>query len=270
MSSNSSDLDNRMKRYEPKEQFMGRLPIIARLDGRAFSSFTKKLTRPYDANFGLCMQITAEYLAKKFNATLVHTQSDEITMLFDYTETDPDNMFCGGRPFKMISLLAAAATAKFNQAMRIYLPDYLAYNDITIDLPELDCRVYQLPSKAEATNVFLWRALDCVRNSVQMLAHATYSHNQCNNKSVRDLLTMLDQDGINWADYPDHFREGTYFRRREVTLYRLVDTGINEPATSEEYTRNRVVPVMYHKFSSFSNREQVVFDDAEPTQYTQE
>lgn len=256
MSSKSSDLDARMKKYEPTEQFMGRLPIIARLDGRAFSSFTKKLQRPYDAAFGLCMRETAQYLVKQFHATLAHTQSDEITLLFDYTETDPSNMFCGGRPFKMVSLLAAAATAKFNQAMRLHLPDYLAYDDLTISLPEMDCRVYQLPNKAEATNVFLWRAQDCVRNSVQMLAHATYSHKQCENKSVRDLLTMLDRDGINWADYPDHFREGTYFRRRPQAFM----TPLGDP-----YTRTVVAAIQYHKFGSYTNREQVVFDDAEPT-----
>lgn len=270
MSSNDSNLDDRMKSYECKDKFMARLPIIARLDGRAFSTFTKKCVRPYDENFGLCMQVTAEYLATKFNATLVHTQSDEITILFDYTETDPANMFCGGRPFKMISLLAAAATAKFNQCMRIYMPDYLAYNDITIDLPEMDCRVYQLPNKAEATNVFLWRAQDCVRNSVQMLARSQYSHNQCNKKSVRDLLTMLDTDGINWADYPDHFREGTYFRSRRFTFTREISNGESLYATTEHYYRNRVAPIIYHKFSSFSNREQVVFDDAQPTYITSE
>ena len=46
-----TDLAARMKIYEGVEsdrRFMSLLPVIARIDGRSFSSFTKGMERPYD------------------------------------------------------------------------------------------------------------------------------------------------------------------------------------------------------------------------------
>lgn len=255
MSSNTQSLEARMMTYVPKDTLPSRQSIIVRLDGRAFSKFTGDLEKPYSDKFGECMRLAARYLCDQFNPTLVHTQSDEITMLFDYTDRMRNDYIFGGRIDKINSTFAAAATGKFIQALLIHLPDKLNIHDSEIKLPEIDCRCYAMPDKSEATNVFLWRSQDCVRNSVQMLARSFYSHSKCQNKSVKELLTLLDEDGINWADYPDHFREGTYYRKRKVTF------GEGE----ESYVRNRVVPVTYHKFGSFTNRLEVVFNDDTPT-----
>lgn len=261
MSSSNSNLDARMKSYEPTERFMQRSSLIVRLDGRAFSKFTKRLPSPYSEEFGKCMQITAEFLTQQFNPTLVHTQSDEITMLFDYTETNQSDMLFGGRVFKIDSTLAAEASTKFNQALSLLLPDYIDHQDLTIKLPTFDARSYLVPNRAEATNVFLWRAQDCVRNSIQMLARNFYSQARCHKKSTKDLLTMLDQDGINWADYPDHFREGSYYRKRKVE--------VQSEHNGATCMRNRVQRVPYHKFSSYVNRLEVVFNDEAPRRETQ-
>jgi hypothetical protein len=48
---NTDDLGDRMKLYEMAEAgrcFMPKLPICIRLDGRAFSSWTRGLEQPYD------------------------------------------------------------------------------------------------------------------------------------------------------------------------------------------------------------------------------
>lgn len=262
MSSKNSDLDNRMKEYEPRDKFMSRTSVIVRLDGRSFSKFTKFLSRPYDEGFGKCMQKTAEFVCNKYKPTLVHTQSDEITMLFDYTNTQQSNMLFGGRVFKFNSTLAADVSTKFNQCLAQFVPNYVDYSDLDAELPTFDCRSYQVPNRAEATNVFLWRAQDCVRNSVQMLARSFYSQKQCHGKSVKELLTLLDQDGHNWADYPDHFREGSYYRKRKVQLD-------NAFAPGGSYTRSRVQLCNYHKFSSCVNRELVVYNDETPARANQ-
>lgn len=45
-----SSLGDRMKRYEkvPSIELYRKMPVIVRVDGRAFHTFTRKFKRPYD------------------------------------------------------------------------------------------------------------------------------------------------------------------------------------------------------------------------------
>lgn len=57
-------------------------PFVIRLDGVAFSTFTKGLPRPFDPRLTEAMVSTTIDLLTKFNATLAYTQSDEISLVF--------------------------------------------------------------------------------------------------------------------------------------------------------------------------------------------
>jgi tRNA(His) 5'-end guanylyltransferase len=57
-------------------------PFVIRLDGVAFSTFTKGLPRPFDYHLTEAMVSTTVDLLTKFNATMAYTQSDEISLVF--------------------------------------------------------------------------------------------------------------------------------------------------------------------------------------------
>ena len=62
--------------------------IICMLDGRTFSTFTKKyFDEPFDSEFHLMMNETAKYLCEKISGCVLgYTQSDEITLVLKDTQ----------------------------------------------------------------------------------------------------------------------------------------------------------------------------------------
>ena len=229
------NLGDRMKLYEKQfdNKLLPLLPLMARLDGQCFHSFTKGLEKPFDINLSNLMIATAEFLLLKNHALVAYTQSDEITLLF-YKEENIDGYFAN-RILKLASILASQASAFFNVNLPKYLPN-------KIDLfPVFDCRVWNVPNKIEATNTFLWRELDATRNSITAAAQAVYNHKELHGKSSADKHEMLWQKGINWNDYPDFFKKGVYLRKRIVPV------------------RMELPPLI-----KIINRVDVIFDDAKP------
>ena len=85
MKQNKDSLWDRMKFYESQacvEKLLPLIPVIARLDGKGFSKFTKGLKRPYDERLSKLMVETTKYLVKETNANCGYTQSDEITLVW--------------------------------------------------------------------------------------------------------------------------------------------------------------------------------------------
>ena len=153
------DLGDRMKMYEGREtgrRVMPGLPICARIDGRAFHTFTRGLARPYDERLTECMVETARFLVQETGAVIGYTQSDEITLLF-YTQEPGSQHFFGGKIQKMVSVLASAATCQFAKQMQDKLPEKAD------SLVMFDCRVWGVPTLEEACNVLVWRELDATR-----------------------------------------------------------------------------------------------------------
>lgn len=211
--SDKTALGDRMKWYESRytnDQFMPMVPVIARLDGRAFHSFTKGLKRPYDERLTNLMVDTTKFLVQETNARCGYTQSDEITLVW-LAEDWESEIFFAGKLQKMNSILASTATAYFNRNLSKHLPEKADA------LPLFDSRVFQVPTEFEAVNCFIWREMDATRNSIQMAAQANFTHNECQNKNCSELQEMLwSQKNINWNNYPSFFKRGTYVRRRVV------------------------------------------------------
>ncbi len=55
-------------------------PLMIRLDGRAFHTFTAGLPRPFDSRLSKLMIDTTAHLVQETSAKLGYTQSDEITL----------------------------------------------------------------------------------------------------------------------------------------------------------------------------------------------
>lgn len=204
---------NRMKGYENQTcgiKMIPRLPIVARLDGRSFSKFTKGLKRPYDERLTRLMIETTKFLVRETNANCGYTQSDEISLVWYNPDYDAQSLF-DGKMFKLISTLSSLATGFFNKNLSSFLPEK---SDL---LPTFDCRVFNVPTIEEAVNVFLWRELDATKNSITMAASEYYSHNFLHGKNGSEKQELLFEKGVNWNNYPNSFKRGTYIQFKVFT-----------------------------------------------------
>lgn len=211
-------LGDRMKCYEDayRVYLPRRLPVIIRVDGRAFHTFTRGFKRPFDSVLSAVMIKTAEALCKEISgAKLAYIQSDEISILVtndDTTETQPwfDNNLQ-----KLASLSSSVATKEFNWTFQQVVLHMARENPNTelnpymekIGRATFDARAFILPP-SEVTNYFIWRQQDATRNSIQMTARSVYSHKELQNKNTSDLQDMLMEKGINWNDYEAHQKRG--------------------------------------------------------------
>lgn len=62
----NNSLGDRMKKYEyvTRTHLLPRTPVVIRIDGRAFHTFTRGFVKPFDEVFGATMQATMKYLCE--------------------------------------------------------------------------------------------------------------------------------------------------------------------------------------------------------------
>ena len=234
------DLGCRMKEYYeqiPKARLMRRTPVIIRIDGKAFHSFTKGFKRPFDDVLIESMQQTMKYLCENIQGCVLgYHQSDEISLvLIDYQKLNSAAWF-DYEVQKMCSIAASMATMVFNerfftnvhQSTDEFCDELLedgSFNENykNDDLEEIwicqkhavdkgamfDARCFNIP-KEEVTNYIYWRQLDATRNSIQMVGQSNFSHKELQGKSCNQIQDMLmTQRGINWNDYPVYQKRGS-------------------------------------------------------------
>ena len=220
-------LGERMKSYEHvwRQKLIRRMPIIIRIDGKAFHTFTKGLKKPFDDIFMDAMQATAEYLLKEVQGCkFVYVQSDEISLLLtDYDNYDTEAWFDNNIQ-KMVSISAAKASVFFNQRFSLNCIDYnikskeagtydsnYSYKllEAGSTLPVFDARAFNL-DKDEVCNYFIWRQEDCIKNSISMIARTMFSEKKLHGKSTIERKDMLLDAGIDIAkEYSTYHRRGT-------------------------------------------------------------
>lgn len=260
------ELGDRMKMYEgtSDKRLMPLLPVMARLDGRAFSKFTKGMQRPFDPVFTGCMIETTKALVAETNANMGYTQSDEITLTW-YSDNIKSQIWFDGRLAKMTSQLAAHATLTFYRLILERMPEFAK------KLPTFDARVWNVPNKVEASNVFVWREWDATKNSITMAASSYYSHNELLNKSGSMKQDMLHAKGVNWNEYPTSFKRGTYVQRGLVQTAFTFDELAKLPPKHEAHSNpdfmveRRIVNAIHMPpITSVTNRVAVIFDGVQP------
>ena len=228
MSNKADSLGDRMKEnYEnrAKTYLVRRMPVIIRLDGKAFHTFTKGLKRPYDEIFHNTMNATLKYLCENIQGCkLGYTQSDEITLLLTDYDTLTTAAWFDYSVQKICSVSASMATMAFNKffdeecgkyidvlmALQEFdlEEEYLDVLDRKIGNAMFDSRCFNIPED-EVTNCFIWRQQDATRNAVQMLGQCNFSHNELQGKSCNNIQDMLmTQKGINFNDMPTEFKRG--------------------------------------------------------------
>ena len=216
----NDSLGDRMKSYEDayRTKLPIRMPIIMRIDGKAFHTYTAKCKRPVDPGLVECMNDTAIALCEEVQGCkLAYVQSDEISLLItNYDSLDTRSWFENNLQ-KMVSISAAVASVRFTErSWKIWGVD--ESNELPIYLTEpafFDSRAFVLP-KEDVCNYFLWRQQDATRNSVQMLARSLYSHNQLENCNHSELQEMIFQKGINWNDCPIPQKRGRCIVKKSI------------------------------------------------------
>lgn len=251
MNNKKDSLGDRMKEnYEnrAKTYLTRRTPVIIRLDGKAFHTFTRGMKKPYDEIFHNTMNATMKYLCENIQGCkLGYTQSDEITLLLiDYDTLSTDAWF-DYNVQKICSVSASMATMAFNKFLRENFRSkacdfidmimtsedyddegkYLDLLESKLDSAMFDSRCFNIP-KEEVTNCFIWRQQDATRNAIQMLGQCNFSHKALHGKSCNDIQDMLMlQKGINFNDMPTEFKRGVCCVRE---VYQDPDVDIKDGA----------------------------------------
>lgn len=260
-------LGNRQKWYEGRytlHTLMPMIPVMARIDGRCFSTFTKGLKKPYDERLSRLMIDTTKHLVEQTDARCGYTQSDEITLTW-LAENDESELLFGGKLLKIVSVVGAIASVYFNKELASRIPEKAKLS------PVFDNRAWEMPSLREATSNFLWREIDATKNSVSSAVRCYYSHSQVHKKNRAERMEMLFQKGVNWNDYPNYFKRGTYVRRRvlerEFTTEELKALPAKHHAHMSPDLKVRRSVVMAEDFPPLTkivNREDVIFFGADP------
>jgi tRNA(His) 5'-end guanylyltransferase len=238
-------LGDRMKGYENAYRLYlpRRMPVIIRVDGRAFHTFTRGFQRPFDEVLMSAMQLTAKKLCEEVSGCkLAYVQSDEISLLVTNDDTLETQPWFDNNLQKLTSISASIATLAFNHHFKnakrnfddtnmigecysenqemnekIDFADSLSWTYFkAFDLATFDARAFILPPE-EVCNYFIWRQQDAVRNSIQMVAQSLYSHNELQGKNSSDLQELIHAKGVNWNDYPVPCKRGACIAKKEET-----------------------------------------------------
>ena len=219
-------LDERMKKYEyvTRHYLMCRTPVIVRIDGKAFHTFTKGMKKPFDHIFMESMQDTMKYLCENVQGCVLgYCQSDEISLLLIDYDTLETSAWFDNNLSKLISITSSLASVYFNQQFYINLVDYRVKNyksknrDVDYEnrllanissLPIFDSRAFNL-QKEEVNNYFVWRQQDAIKNAIQMIGRAYFNHKELENKNGKDIVGMLDNIKVNYHSYTTSEKRGT-------------------------------------------------------------
>ena len=233
----NNEIGKRMKEYYeniPKTKLMRRAPVIIRTDGRAFHTFTRGFKKPFDEILIKSMQETMKYLCENIQGCVLgYTQSDEISLLLvDYKNLNSSAWF-DYEVQKMCSIAASMATMAFNKSFTKNAEEFMTDCASNYEMEGLcgkgteeyklcevyqkaiekgaifDARCFNIP-KEEVTNYFYWRQLDAIRNSIQMVGQANFSHRELQFKTCEDIKDMLYvKDEIIWELLPIYKQRGS-------------------------------------------------------------
>ena len=199
------NLGDRIKEnYENRYRFYltRRTPVIIRLDGSAFHTFTRSFNRPFDPLIIKTMVEAATETCNRIQGfKCAYVQSDEVSILVTDYDTIETCAWFDYNKSKMETIAASMMTAFFQREEFKY---------VTKVTPFFDGRAFNIP-KEEVVNYFLWRALDWERNSLNMYASNFFSHKELHGKNKADKHEMLHNIGKNWTkDLTAQQRNGTF------------------------------------------------------------
>lgn len=233
------DLGDRMKAYEKAAQTVltPRTPVIIRIDGKAFHTYTRGCKRPFDARLMDAMDSVAMVLCKEIDgAQMAYVQSDEISVLVHTYKTFVTAPWFANEVQKLVSISAGIASGVMTEIS----DSIFGYTRRAC----FDARAFTLP-ESDVNNYFVWRQRDWTRNSVQMLARSLYSHKECEHKNNPQLQEMCFVKGHNWNDLPTTHKRG----RCILKVDDVVGQHIDRPIVRGRWTVDRQIPIFSEEHS---------------------
>lgn len=218
-------LGDRMKEYENASVTFvdGSKPVYMRIDGRSFSKFTKSLVKgglvekPRDKRFEQVFIEATKETVKEFHMALGFHQSDEVSLFFNVLENEASQLPFNGKVQKLCSVVSSYFTSAFMANFQYIYDDYAP-------LLSFDARVCELPSKAESTNMLVWRYQDARRNMIQDIAHHQFGHKAIDRKSTQEKYEMIGEPVLSPGNfikrksflYKTHYHDGAYDAIRHI------------------------------------------------------
>lgn len=239
-------------------------PFAIRLDGHAFSKWTRGFAKPLDARLVAVMAGTAEDLLREFpDASAAFTESDEITLVFRAPPTDHHAVPYNGRVQKLCSLTAGFASARFN-ARAAAAAAASAFGDGEEELAErcragrayFDSRVIRCRGERDAADAVWWRFRhDTFRNGVNGLAQSVFGGKRLHGVPLGKVIEMLRERGVTLDEQPPELLYGTFAKRERYTR-----AGV-DPRTGEEREaeRTRVRSFVFPQFGDLTEDERTRF-----------
>lgn len=214
-------LNERMKKYEyvTRHYLMCRTPVIVRIDGKAFHTFTRGMKKPFDHIFMKSMQDTMKYLCENVQGCVLgYCQSDEISLLLvDYENLESCAWF-DNNISKIISITSSMASVFFNKEFSNNCNNYFVWSEYTNyeDLMKTKCNILQIfdsrafnIQKEEVNNYFVWRQQDAIKNAIQMIGRSYFTHKELENKNGKEIVDMLDNIKVNYHSFSTSEKRGT-------------------------------------------------------------
>lgn len=229
--------------------------MIIMLDGHSFSKKVKKaFKRPFDDVFIDAMNKTAQYLCESIQGVkIAYVQSDEISILVTDYDTPMTDSYFGYRLCKIQSIAAGMASAYFTKLMieniirkkvaeadRNRKDNYgntsaaedrkeIDFEKIVDNAPlyDFDCKAWAVPNENDAYAWFLYRQIDCVRNSRQQAAQAYLPHKKLMGLSAEKQTELLKAEtGIDWATaYEQGKRYGRFIYKENEHISKILPNG---------------------------------------------
>lgn len=248
---NKDSLGDRMKEnYEGRFKFklMRRTPVIIRIDGRAFHTWTRGFNKPFDKVLSNAMDKTMYQLCENIQGCVFgYTQSDEITLILNDYKTFETSAWFDYEVQKICSIAASMTTAYFNRnffnevdsfyefindenfreeklkeyyfidnydmALKLYDKYYKAIEKMAM----FDARCFNIP-ESDCTNCIVWRQQDASRNSVEMVGRTYFSDKELFKKNCSNIQNMLmEKHNVNWNKFPVRYKRGCACYKMNVT-----------------------------------------------------
>ena len=180
------------------------------------------------------MNKTAIFLCENVQgAKIAYVQSDEISLLLK-KDTPEGDIFFGGRLCKMQSIIASLATSEFNRHYIRYnifnKDDWSEYGISDLDaelcdlkLAQFDCKVWDVDTANDAFAWFLFRNIDCIRNSKQQTAQTWCSHKELLGLQTDEQIALLkEKHNIDWNTFDDSEKFGRIVSKDTVKATRVM------------------------------------------------
>lgn len=258
------------KEFEyPAEVYLDKnMPVIVRIDGRAFHTFTRGFKKPFDKIFRETMQETMLRLCESIeNCVFGYEQSDEITLVLVKNDNELAEPWFNNRVKKIVSNAASMATLYFNKILAKKTSEladehfeawnvaadeekYLHTLERAVEMGAIfSVTCFSIPDDRVFDAIYA-RQLDAIKNSISSTGRTFFKQSELHKKSSKEVLEMLEARGVDWTQFPIENQRG-------ASCYK-VPIKVNSPEYGE-ITRNkfRIDMSMPELRADGSNREYI-------------